>query len=80
MKLFVGNLSWDATEEDIFEAFGKFGTISECKVITDRESGKSRGFAFITLEGGGDAAIKEMDGSEFLGRELRVSIAKERPR
>jgi len=79
-RLFVGNLSWGTTEDDLKVAFGQFGPLSDVKVITDRETGKSRGFGFITFENGADAdkAIAERDGYDLGGRPLRVNEAESR--
>ena len=79
-KLFVGGLSWGTNDDALKDAFVSFGEISEAKVITDRETGRSRGFGFVTFEEGGaaDNAIQEMDGAELDGRVLRVNEARER--
>ena len=82
-KLFVGGLSWGTTDVGLRQAFEQFGEIDEVKVITDRETGRSRGFGFITFSDDGSAqtAIGEMDGTELDGRTLRVNEAEEkRPR
>ena len=80
MKLFVGNLSWNTAEEDLRDAFARFGEIDECRIITDRETGRSRGFGFITFvdQDCAQAAMNEMNGSEVDGRSLNVNEAKER--
>ncbi len=85
MKLYIGNLSFDVTEEALKKAFSEFGSIEEAIIITDKFSGRSKGFAFITFSKDKDAeeAIKKMNGKEFEGRNLRVSEAKpmqERPK
>jgi RNA recognition motif-containing protein len=79
-KLFVGGLSWGTTEEDLREAFEQFGEIQEVKIIVDRDSGRSRGFGFITFAdpNEGDNAIKQMNGATLDGRQLRVNEANER--
>lgn len=81
-KVFVGNLSWNTREEDLLQVFGQFGEVLEAKVISDRETGRSRGFAFITFAEDQDAnsAISSMDGTELDGRPLRVNEAQERSR
>ena len=81
-KIFVGSVSWNTSEEELRRAFEKYGEIVEAKLITDRETGRSRGFAFITFVNDGDAdkAIAEMDGTELDGRALRVNEARERNR
>jgi cold-inducible RNA-binding protein len=80
-KLFVGGLSWGTDDEGLRNAFSKFGQIDEAKVITDRETGRSRGFGFITFASDNDAmtAISEMDGKELDGRSIKVNEAQERP-
>jgi len=80
-KLFVGGLSWDTTDDALERAFGEFGAVSEAKVITDRETGRSRGFGFVTFANGADAAtaMQKMDGSVLDGRTIRVNEANERP-
>ncbi len=80
-KLFVGNLAFSATEPDLEQAFGEFGALEEVKVILDRETGRSRGFAFVSFENEDDAeAALTLDGQSLNGRDMRVSIATERPR
>ncbi len=81
-KLFIGGLSWDTNDQGLRDAFAPFGTVSDAKVITDRETGRSRGFGFVTL---GDAtqaaaAIEAMDGQSLDGRNIRVNVAQERER
>ncbi len=81
-KLFVGGLSWDTNDQGLQQAFEAFGTVLEAKVITDRDSGRSRGFGFVTLEdaGAADTAMQEMDGANLDGRSIRVNEANERSR
>ena len=80
MNLFVGNLSWDADEQSIRSFFEGFGPIKSVKIITDRETGKPRGFAFVEYENSadGDKAIRGTNGREFMGRDLTVNQAKPR--
>jgi cold-inducible RNA-binding protein len=80
VKLFVGSLSWDTTDQSLREAFEKFGEVVEAKVITERDSGRSRGFGFVTFtdDEAGRNAISEMDGAELDGRTIRVDEARER--
>jgi len=80
MKLFVGSLSWDTDDHSLREAFERFGEVEEAKVITDRETGRSRGFGFVTFSGREDAeaAIAEMNGKELDGRTINVNEARER--
>ncbi len=79
-KLFVGGLSWDTRDEDLHRAFSEYGNVVEAKVITDRDSGRSRGFGFVTFEDGQAAAQarSEMDGAVLDGRTIRVDEANER--
>ena len=76
-KLFVGGLSWDTEGEQLKEAFSRFGPLVEATVVTDRGTGRSRGFGFVTFEKPIDAAAaaKQMDGAELDGRTLRVNPA-----
>lgn len=79
-KMYVGNLSWDASENDIRELFTQYGGVTEVAIPTDRESGRPRGFAFVTMETkeGMDAAINALNGKEFLGRPLTINEARPR--
>ncbi len=81
-KLFVGGVSWNTTDESLREAFEKFGEVTDAVIITDRETGRSRGFGFVTFQEASDAekAVREMDGTELDGRTIRVNEAKERER
>ena len=80
-KLFIGNLAFSATEQELEEAFGAFGEIQEAKIILDRETGRSRGFAFVTFATDADAnEALALDGQNLSGRDMRVSVATERPR
>ncbi|NJM56745.1 MAG: RNA-binding protein [Synechococcales cyanobacterium RU_4_20] len=80
MTIYVGNLSFQATEDNVKEIFGEYGTISRVSLPIDRETGRMRGFAFIEMadEASEDKAIGELDGAEWLGRQLRVSKARPR--
>ena len=81
-KLFVGGLSWDTTDDGLKAAFDRFGDISEAKVILDRDTGRSRGFGFVTFAEADSAqnAIGEMDGTELDGRRIKVDVAQDRGR
>lgn len=81
-KLFVGGLSWNTTDEGLRGAFAKFGAVIEAKVVTDRETGRSRGFGFVTFQNpaDGESARQAMDGAPVDGRSIRVSVAEEKPR
>ena len=78
MKLYVGNVSFDMTERTMRELFEPFDTVSEAKLFTDRETGKSRGFGFVTMGhvAEGNAAIKGLDGKDKGGRKLKVNEAR----
>lgn len=81
MKLFVGGLPWSVGDGDLQQLFEPYGSISSAKIITDRETGKSRGFGFVEFgaDAEGEAAIKALNGSSFEGRTLTVKIAEDRP-
>jgi RNA recognition motif-containing protein len=81
-KLFVGSLSWDTNDDGLHEAFAQFGEITEAKVITDRDSGRSRGFGFVTFvdDEAADKAIAAMNGFQLDGRAIRVDVAQDRQR
>ncbi len=78
-KLFVGNLAFSATQADVEALFSDYGELNEVRLITDRDSGQSRGFAFVTFAAQKDAeSALEMDGKSVNGRNLVVNIAKEK--
>ena len=78
-KIYVGNLPWSTTEADLRDMFGAFGEILSAAVITDRDTGRSRGFAFVELDDAdADKAIAELDGRDFGGRALRVNEAQDK--
>jgi RNA recognition motif-containing protein len=79
-KLFVGNLSFDTTENDLQDAFAAFGTVSETNLMMDRTTNKSRGFAFVTMGTDEEAqgAITGLNGRELSGRALTVNVARPR--
>ena len=80
MKLYVGNLPFSATEDEIRSKFEDFGGVVDLHIPLDRETGRPRGFAFVTLSSReqGEAAIGSLDGSDMGGRSLRISEAQER--
>jgi len=85
MKLYVGNLSFESTENDLQDLFEQHGQVSEVRLMMDRMTGKSRGFAFVTMndKAEAEAAISALNGKELNGRTLSVSEARpreERPR
>ena len=79
-KLFVGNLSFDTTENDLQNAFGAHGTVMETNLLMDRETGRPRGFGFIPMNSAEEAqkAIAALNGSQLGGRALTVNVAKPR--
>ena len=79
-KLFVGGLSWGTDDNSLRQAFETHGEVTEAKVILDRDSGRSRGFGFVTFTdpAGADAAIQALDGADLDGRTIRVNEAQER--
>jgi RNA recognition motif-containing protein len=79
-RLYVGNLAFHTTEGTLQQTFSSFGTVTEAKLVIDRESGRSRGFAFVSMSTGDEAnaAIQELNGADLDGRALRVNIAEER--
>lgn len=82
-NLYVGNLPFGTTADDLREAFGQHGTVTSAQVIADRETGRSRGFGFVEMSEGAEAAIAAMNGVEYQGRTLTVNEARpreERPR
>jgi RNA recognition motif-containing protein len=78
-KLYVGNLPFSTTEEELRDLFGQHGSVESVNVITDRETGRARGFAFVEMDASAaDAAMRALDGSQLGGRSLRVNEANER--
>jgi len=85
MKLFVGNLSFDTTENDLQDLFEKHGAVNEVALINDKMTGRSRGFAFVTMNDAtqANAAVSALNGQDFQGRALTINEARareERPR
>lgn len=81
-KLYVGNLSYNATEDLLRDHFAAFGTVESCKIIMDRDTGRSKGFGFVEMSNDDEAqeVIKNLDSQEFEGRALRVNEAKPQER
>ena len=79
-KLFVGSLSWNTNDEGLRQAFVQYGEVTEAKVIADRDTGRSRGFGFVTFEDedAADKAVAALNGTELDGRTIRVNVAQER--
>ncbi|KAI3985089.1 hypothetical protein MKX01_027175 [Papaver californicum] len=80
-KLFVGGLSYNTDDQQLKEAFDSFGEVTDARVIMDRDTGRSRGFGFVsyTSEENASQALSSMDGQDLGGRSIRVSYANERP-
>ncbi len=79
-NLYVGNLGWDVTADDLLTLFQSFGGVARAQVITDRETGRSRGFGFVEMENDreADTAIENLNGTPFRGRPLTVNEARPR--
>lgn len=80
MSIYVGNLPYEVTSEDLMEVFAEYGKVSRVHIPTDRETGRMRGFAFVEMENDNqeESAIDALDGAEWMKRELRVNKAKPR--
>src|SRR6185436_10971427 len=77
-SIYVGNLAFDATGSDLEAAFAQFGTVTRAQVVSDRDTGRSRGFGFVEMENGAEEAIAALNGTQFQGRALTVNEAKPR--
>jgi len=79
-KLYVGNLSFETSSEELEQIFSEYGSVSDAMVVTDRETGRSRGFGFVQMDSDESAqsAIAAVDGTEHGGRSLKVNVAKPR--
>jgi RNA recognition motif-containing protein len=80
MSIYIGNLSYEVTQDDLNRAFAEYGTVRRVQLPTDRETGRFRGFAFVEMstEAEETAAIEALDGAEWMGRDLKVNKAKPR--
>ena len=80
MRIFVGNIPYTSTGDDLSELFGEFGEVNDARVITDRGTGRSKGFGFVDMPNDSDAneAMKSLNGSDFNGRPLTVNEARPR--
>jgi RNA recognition motif-containing protein len=80
VRLYIGNLSFDATAEDLREIFSNTGEVEDAIIVTRPGGGRPRGFGFVTMQdqAGADEAIRQLDGQELAGRALKVNVAKER--
>lgn len=81
-KLYVGNISWGMNEESLNEAFSSFGEVKSVKIITDRDTGRSKGFGFVEMANADEAqtVINNLDGKDMDGRPLKVNVAQDKPR
>jgi RNA recognition motif-containing protein len=79
-RIYVGNLPFSSTEDELREVFGRYGTVASVAIITDRDTGRPRGFGFVEMADAAEAAaaIQALDGSDLGGRNLRVNEAQER--
>ena len=80
-KIYIGNLPFSSTEADLQDVFGRHGAVDSVNIITDRETGRPRGFAFVEMEeaSAADDAIRALDGSDLGGRNIKVNEARDRP-
>ena len=80
MSIYVGNLSYDVTQEDLSNVFAEYGSVKRVQLPTDRETGRLRGFAFVEMNSDAEeaAAIEALDGAEWMGRDMKVNKAKPR--
>ena len=77
-NIFVGSLAWGTTSEGLEQAFAQFGVVTSAKVISDRETGRSKGFGFVEMDTGGDEAIEALNGADLDGRQIVVNEARPR--
>ncbi|MDE5095061.1 MAG: RNA-binding protein, partial [Trichodesmium sp. St11_bin5] len=80
MSIYVGNLSYDVTQDDLSEVFAEYGTVKRVQLPTDRETGRPRGFGFVEMNSDTEEqkAIDALDGAEWMGRDIKVNKAKPR--
>ena len=80
MEIYVGNLAWSTSDQDLADAFGAYGSVEIASIISDRTSGRSKGFGFVTMNNDDEAnqAIEAMNGTDFAGRALKVNEARPR--
>ena len=78
MNIYVGNISWGLSDQDLENLFAEYGTVTSAKIITDRMTNRSRGFGFVEMSDGAEAAIEALNGTEVDGRELVVNESKPR--
>jgi RNA recognition motif-containing protein len=77
-RLYVGNLTFDTTDSDLQDLFGQYGQVTSAQVVSDRETGRSRGFGFVEMSSGAEEAIAALNGNDFKGRALTVNEARPR--
>ncbi len=77
-NIFVGSLAWATTSEGLEQAFARYGVVTSAKVISDRDTGRSKGFGFVEMDSGGDEAIAALNGSDLDGRQIVVNEARPR--
>jgi RNA recognition motif-containing protein len=77
-NIYVGNLSFQTTADDLIQLFGAYGAVTKAQIVSDRETGRSRGFGFVEMSDGGDEAINALNGAQHGGRALTVNEAKPR--
>ena len=80
MNIYVGNIAWGISDDELEALFAQYGEVNSARIITDRESGRSKGFGFVEMatEDSANVAIEALNGNDFGGRDLRVNQAKER--
>ena len=80
MEIYVGNLSWETSDQELTDAFGAYGNVEKASIISDRDSGRSKGFGFVTMNDADEAnkAIEGLNGTEMGGRNVKVNEAKPR--
>ena len=78
MNIYVGNISWGLTDQDLENVFAEYGTVTSAKIITDRMTNRSRGFGFVEMSDGGEAAIEALNETEVDGRSLVVNESRPR--
>ncbi len=81
MNIYVGNLSYEVKESELQKLFAEFGSVVSAKIISDRDTGRSKGFGFVEMQNDGEAeaAIEKLNGTEFVGRTLTVNQARPKP-
>jgi RNA recognition motif-containing protein len=80
MRLYVGGIPWKTTDDDLRKAFEEYGRVTSAKVITDKETGRSRGFGFVEMSEADATAALKLDGTQMGGRTIKVNEAKEAPK